>query len=423
MLKQAATRGALWGVAGQAAQVLLAFAGLILLARLLGKVEFGLAAMSLIVTGLLAAGSDWGMQVLCVQHRAIDQRRAAGAAVAAGGALGALVFLASPLLAAAFGNPPGLVGLLHLGAWTLPLHGLAATARARLARALRFGSLVAIDVVVAAAVAAVGVTLAWRGLGARAIVLGDLAGAGVAAALLWFVAPPTAAGGEPPSLADGTRLVGTRLADAGFASADRFLVGGLLGAGALGLYRFAFQHTLALLQRLTAVADQIALPIFSRLQHDRAALVEAYLALTRVFALVVVPGAVAGWALAPWLVDFLYPDRWAEAVPILRALCVAGACAGLNSHPGLVWLALGDTRLRLRWSLANLVALVVVVPIGAYYGVVGVGYALAARSLLATAAAQWLTNRRAGVPHAAYARALGPGLAIGAGAALLAWLA
>jgi hypothetical protein len=67
--------------------------------------------------------------------------------------------------------------------------------------------------------------------------------------------------------------------------------------------------------------------------------------------------------------------------------------------------------------------LLVIVPIGAYYGVAGVGYALAARSLLATAAAQWLTNRRAGVPHAAYARALGPGLAIGAGAALLAWLA
>ena len=46
--------------------------------------------------------------------------------------------------------------------------------------------------------------------------------------------------------------------------------------------------------------------------------------------------------------------------------------------------------------------------------VVGVAWALALRSLLATIAAQIITRRVAGVRHRDYARAVLPGLALGA---------
>ena len=97
----------------------------------------------------------------------------------------------------------------------------------------------------------------------------------------------------------------------------------------------------------------------------------------------------------------------------MRALCVTAAAAGLNSHPGLVWLALGRMRMRMRWSLCNLAALVGVILVGLAHGIVGVAYALAVRSVLATIAAQLLTKRVAGVGHVRYARALLPGLVFG----------
>jgi O-antigen/teichoic acid export membrane protein len=87
------------------------------------------------------------------------------------------------------------------------------------------------------------------------------------------------------------------------------------------------------------------------------------------------------------------------------------AAAGLNSHPGLVWIARGRMRLRLWWSIANLGALAIVLAIGVRHGIEGVAYALAVRSLLATVVAQAITRRVAGVRHRDYLRALLPGVA------------
>ena len=96
------------------------------------------------------------------------------------------------------------------------------------------------------------------------------------------------------------------------------------------------------------------------------------------------------------------------------------AAAGLNSHPGLVWIARGRLRLRLWWSVANLGALAVVLAVGVRHDLEGVAYALAARSVLATIVAQVITQRVAGVRHRDYLRALWPGLAVAAVLVLLA---
>ncbi len=212
--------------------------------------------------------------------------------------------------------------------------------------------------------------------------------------------------------ADGLRIVGTRLFDACFAQADRFLVGRRLGEAALGYYGFAWRHAMLPLQHFLPVADQAALPALARLSGDE--LVRGYLVLTRVLALAIVPFAALLWAVAPWLVEVLYPARWQAAVPALRGLCLAAAASGLNSDPGILWLSLGLTRLRLWWSAANLAAIAVIVWIGTSRGITGVAYALAVRSLVATVAGQIASRRVAGVPHVAYVRALAPGALLGA---------
>ena len=123
------------------------------------------------------------------------------------------------------------------------------------------------------------------------------------------------------------------------------------------------------------------------------------------------------------LVAWLYPERWKEAVPAMLALTFAVAAAGLNSHPGLVWIALGRMRLRLWWSLANLALLAVVLTIGATLGgTEGVAYGLAVRSLLATVVAQVITREVARVRHLAYLRALLPGIALWLLLMAIAWL-
>lgn len=392
-----AVRGVTWGLAAQAAQVAAQFVATFFLARELTAGEWGAAGLALALVGVVAAASDLGMGVLVVRHARPDLRRAALLSFAAGAMTCGLLSLAG----AVAGAP-----LLRVAAGLLLFAGLASTPRACLQRALAFRTLAAIDIAVAVLAAGSRILLARHGQGARSIILGDLAAAVAGTLLLWWFAPRPGRGSGGPSAGDGVRIVGARAADYAFQQADRLWIGAGLGPVALGIYAFAWQHAMFLGQRMAPLAEQVALPVLARLQNDRAALGRAYLALTRLNAAILIPFSLLLWVLAPQVVGWIYPGRWSEAVPALRALCIASAAAALNSHPGLVWLALGRIRLRLFWSAANLPVMAAVLAAGAPFGVVGVAYALAARSLVAAVVAQEITRRVAGISHGDYWRAL-----------------
>jgi O-antigen/teichoic acid export membrane protein len=403
--------GALWLLLARGATVVAQFGALLVLARYLRPEEFGLAGMVAVAIGVVGVAADLGMETAAVRPGA-DDRRAATLSANAGIACAVALMLAAPLVARLFGSPAGLVELLAAGSAGLVFSGFAAPARARVRRALRFRQLAALDLARAMVAAGAAVGFASRGHGAWALVLADLVAGGVAAASLWLFAPAMGGGSGGRLLGDGLRIVGTRLLDACFAQADRFFVGRRLGEAALGLYGFAARHALLPLQHALPVADQVALPVLARERGE--GLVRGYLSLTRWIALAVVPFSALLFVTAPWLVEALYPGRWQAAVPALRALCVAAAAAGLNSDPGILWLALGLTRLRFWWSALNVPLIAIVVWIGARHGITGVAWALAARSLMAAAAAQVICRRVAGVPHVRYVQALAPGALVGA---------
>ena len=280
-MRREATRGAIWGIAGQGAQFVLYVAGYVVLARYLDKQQLGLAGLVLVVTGFLRAAPDLGMGVLAVQRRHIDDRRAHEYALACSLGLLLVVSLAAPVV----GGPAGFVDLLRAGMATLFIAAFGVNARARLQRTLSFRALASIEVFNVASqpiLRAIGrVGFAVSGFGAWAIVLGDLIALGIGAAAAWLAAPPMNRDGDRDGLVgDGARVVGARSADACFDQADRFAVGSRLGTAQLGLYSFAFQHTLMVLRRLGAVAETVALPVFSRLRDDEAGLGRAYCSTT-----------------------------------------------------------------------------------------------------------------------------------------------
>ncbi len=403
--------GVAWLLVARGLTVAAQIGALLVVARHLGPGDLGLAGMVTVAVGIAGVAADLGMETIAVRPR-VDDVQAMWISTRAGLLCAFALALLAPFVSRAFRSPEGLPYLLGTGSAGLIFTGFAAPARARLRRALEFRRLAQSDIARALVAAGGAVSFVLAGYGAWGLVFADVVAGAVAAALVWLLAPAMRRGSGGGLARDGLRIVGTRLFDACFAQADRFLVGRRLGEAALGLYGFAWRHAMLAPTHVLPVADQAALPALARLKGDN--LVRAYLSLTRWLALAIVPFAALLWAAAPWLVDALYPGRWQEAVPAMRALCVTAAAMGLNSDPGILWLALGRTRLRLWWSVANLPVVAVVAWIGTRYGIAGVAYALAVRSLLATVAGQLISRRVAGVPHLGYVRALAPGAAAGA---------
>ncbi|MEM8884113.1 MAG: oligosaccharide flippase family protein [Planctomycetota bacterium] len=419
-MRSRAIRGSVWLSAARAVQLGAQLVSLILLARYLDKAAFGLAGMAAVVAAVFGAGADLGMGVLGVQRDEPDERHVARWALAGGLATAALLFLTAPLFAGLFGEGESLTSLLRAAACALPCAGIIGAARARLSRRFAFERMAGLDMEWALVAAAARVGFAMQGYGAWAIVLGDLVGVAVTALGFALVAGRPQPGRTAPLLRDGLHVVGTRLADVLFGQIDRFFVGVRYGTGALGLYTFSYPQAMAVIQHGSPVAEQAALPWLSRVRD--AELRDAYATVTRLFALAALPFATLLWVAAPALVDWLYPERWREAVPVLRALAVAAFCAGLNGLPGVVWLALGRMRLRFGWSLANVALLAVALPLFAGDWLLAVPYTLAARSLLVAVATQVMTRRLIGFPHRLYVFCLVPGLIASLGVATLALL-
>ncbi len=421
-MKERAIRGSIWLSAARAVQVGAQLISLLVLARYLDKSEFGLAGMAAIASAVFGAGADLGMGVLGVQREDPDERRVAQFSLLGGVLTAGLLFLCAPLLARVFGEGPDLISLMRAAAPALVCAGIIAAARARLARRLAFERMAGLDMQLAIVAAAGRIGFAMQGFGAWAIVLGDLVGVSTATLGFWLAAGRPQPGRPGPLLRDGLHIVGTRLADVLFGQIDRFFIAVRFGAGALGLYAFSYPHAMAVIQHGSPVAEQVALPWLSRTREDRDAFLAAYGSITRLFALVALPFATLLWVVAPELIDLLYPARWQEAVPVLRALCVAAFAAGLNSHPGIVWLALGRMRLRLAWSLVNVALLSVALPLFAGDWLLAIPYTLAVRSVVASAVAQAYTRRLTGFPHLRYLFCLVPGLVASIGVLTMALL-
>jgi len=386
---------------------------LIGLARLLTPDQFGEAIMATIVVGLASTVADFGIGVLIVQRRDLDPRRAARVGLGTGLGVALLVFLGAPWLSGLLGGGAHVTDLLRIGAVGVGLVGLGAAARGGLERDLRFGQIAGIEAAVAVSAAVVKIILALADMGSMSIILGDAAGAVLYTAAMLRAAAPTIAPGTPgpatPIFRDGARIVGTRIFDTGFGQIDRFLIGRLLGATVLGLYGFAYQHAMLLATRLGPVGERVALPLLSRLRDQPAAFADAYSVLTRIHSLALAGPALLLYAVAPTLVGWLYPERWNDALPAIRALCLAAAAHGLNSRPGLVWIALGRMRMRLLWSATNLGITAVILWFAVPHGLVTTAYALAARSVAAAVLAQWLTHCIApSIRHTMFLRAIAP---------------
>lgn len=110
--------------------------------------------------------------------------------------------------------------------------------------------------------------------------------------------------------------------------ADKLVIGGLLGAEALGVWFFAINAGLGLATSFAQAFSVVLFPHLCAAEDRRAALGTAMLMGLAVMA----PVVVAQSALAPIYVPLLFGERWADSADLVAILCLAAL-------PALIWSA------------------------------------------------------------------------------------
>jgi PST family polysaccharide transporter len=331
-LTHAVLNGIVWMSWGKLARAVLQVVVLAVLARLLGPADFGVVSGASVVIGFAAIFGHLGFGKGLIQLPSLRDAHVAVAfhsSVLLGILLGVAVAMCGEPFAR-FLRIEQLTMPLQVMALTFPLRGLAVASEALLQRELRFRWLANREVAsYAIGYAGVGVTLAYLGWGAWALVAAHLVQTAVNT-LLILVARPIRIGVLPDRRAAADLLFFSggytlgRVANYLGAEGDNLVIGRCLGPAALGLYGRAFQLMAVPADIFGDILDNVLFPTMARAEPQR--LADAYRRGVSLIALVTLPASVVFVLLAHDIVHVILGPSWAGAVGAFQLLALGLLC-------------------------------------------------------------------------------------------------
>jgi PST family polysaccharide transporter len=364
-LTRSAVRGAAWTLSTSLGSRALGLIGTLLLSRYLAPGEYGEVSAASIVTATASSITTLGLGLYVVTKPNVSRAERFHATllfVAIG-----VVALALPLLASdtigRWSDAPDLGRYLPLFVLVALIDRVVYMPERMLVRELRFRWLSIARSLGEITYTVVSVGLAVAGVGAMAVVWGNLARAGVRFLLIVF-AVDRREWLEPHRLERRTLVeilgFGGNITLAGIAAFgmrrwDNMLVSRTFGPAVMGEYNYAYNlaDTPAV-----AVGEQLGDVLFASFPHlDRARQSEALSRSSTLIALIMFPLAVGLGAVAPTVVDVFFTARWHDVGQMLVFLSALSAPRPISQVFSAYFLARDRARLLTWIEWGSLIAL------------------------------------------------------------------
>jgi lipopolysaccharide exporter len=416
-----AVGGFLWTTLAWGGNRVVIFVLTLVLARLLTPEDFGLVTAALTLIAMLDAALDLGVgaAVVAEQERGISRRtRTAGtlnlimSAVVAG-----VGIAASPLIASLFGAPDQ--ARLFAVIFIYPLfRGAGQVSDAVLKRDLLFKRRTLVDLLRAAVRVAVSIPLALTVGGAISIAAGIVVSELAALVLLMVLEPVRPVlrmdrATVHSLLGFGGQVTAIRILGSVRSNVDYLVVGGVLGASALGIYGMAYKLPEMGIENVLWIFSGVALAAYSRAYaKGRDALITTMLKATRLLALYGLAAATTLAVLARDAVPVLFSEQWDAAVTPMMLISLSLGLMSIAWASGDVFVAMGRLRLMIVLDVPATAAMVVAFLLVAHIGLVAVAAVHLAFNAVYCVARLILLQRVTGVRGRDLADTVMPALAV-----------
>ncbi len=365
----------------------------IALARLLGPRSFGTYAVAYVALIAVLSFNELGVSLAIVRWQGEPRQIAPTImtiSMVSSIAIYVGCFLGAPAFAAAMGAPAA-TSVIRVLALSVVIDGVTSTPAALLQRHFLQDKKAITDQVNCWLGAGLTIALAWYGCGAMSLAIGRLAGClGGGILLVAFSPEPLRLGFDAAKaralLRFGLPLGGSSVIALAVVNVDQLVVGHLLGATALGCYVLACNLAGWPGNIFSQPVRAVAPAVFSRLQHDRKAMVAGFLNVAGMLCAVALPVCMLLSGSAVPLIGFVYGARW---LPAAQALIWLGLLAALRIFFELVYdffVVLARSRVvflaQLAWLLALIPALIAGTRAEGIFGTAMAGSAVAAGLVL-----------------------------------------
>lgn len=352
----------------------------VVLASVLGPEDVGLMGIALLTLLSLNRFSQLGIDTALIQHPEDDVDAYLDTAwtlkVLRGLLLGALTFLAAPLLAELFGEPR-VTSILQVIALSPVIQGFRNPGTVYFKKDLDFHRDFAHRLSGAFVEFGLSITLAFLWGTVWALVFGylvrDLALL-VGSYLLHSFRPRPRFDRDRARtlLGFGKWITGSGIVYFLITDGDDFVVGALLSAASLGLYQLAYRLANAPTTEVTGVLSTVVYPAFSKLQDDLAEFRELYYLSLRLTTFVSFPMAIGIIVVSPSFVAAFLGSEWLSMITTMQIIAAYSLLYSVATTLGPVWNALGRPDIGLKIGVVRLgVMAALIVPATTRFGIDG----------------------------------------------------
>jgi len=427
---RAAIHGTAWRYLAFFSGKLMLFISTVVLARLLSKDDFGVVGFAVTTIGFLDVMSDLGVAPALIYHSEDEDTSVTAfwLGLLIGVALFAITWFAAPLVGLFFQDPRA-IPVTRVLALSYPINALGNTHEAVLQKKLAFGRTFIPDLVQAMSKGLISIVLAFLSFGAWSLIGGQLGGMAVGAVIFWVVTRWRPAFSFDPKIARsllsyGLKIVSVDLLGILLLNLDYLLVGRYLGAANLGIYTLAFRMPDLLILQFARILSVVIFPIYTRMRDVPGSLTKGFSMTTRYVSLVTVPLGLGLALVADPFIMTIFTAKWAEAIPVVRAIAIYAMLLSLAYNAGSVYKAQGRPQVL---TMLGLVRFAMLLPAlfwatSVAGSIVAVGWMQALVALLGGAVNLYIATRIIKLPLAQLFAALRPALLAGfflAGAVVL----
>ncbi len=354
-LRSKVLSGLAWSVAQNFGLKFISLLLFMILARVLDPHELGVFAVVMVVMAFVNLFVEQGLNEAIVQAQKITIPQL-NTAFLINFTMAVLIYILlwfiAPLIAAHL-KIAELTVILHVATLGMLVSAITLSQHAMLQRNFHYRWLATCALVSTTVSGAVAVTLALYGMGVWSLVVQALIAAVVSTIMLWshpqwrFTFDLDFAGVRNLLRYGLNRLFTSLLDFANTRYIEIFLVAAL-GPVALGIYSVGVRANQALVQGLNWAVVGVVHNGFSRLAHDRSALIAAYYKAITFTAAFSVPIFFLLGAIAPEAIVVLFGSKWAGSAEVLRPMAFMAAIQSLESYNDIAFNALGKPSISLK---------------------------------------------------------------------------
>jgi O-antigen/teichoic acid export membrane protein len=352
------------------------------LARLVIPEHFGLVMMVTAVIAVADQLKELGLSAATVQQKEITHEEVTNLFwinVVAGLFLALVVCLLSPFIANYY-REPRLTAITCLLSTNFVFGGLMVQHQALLTRKLRLGhtSMVRLGTSVVSTILAI--FLAWKGFGYWALVWREISKSVLLAAGMWFCfrwipGMPSRNTDVRGMVGFGTNLTLAHIIGSLSAGVDRFMIGRFMGAGAVAIYRQAYQLIVAPTDQLLSPIYQVAQPGLCMLQGDPIRFQRFFKKVLTMVCMIIMPLSLFVAVYSREVTIVLLGPKWMACAPIFQILSFGTFIKQAAGSTAFPLVAQGGSKAYLVLGMLQNVTFVIAVAVGVHWGIRGVAVA------------------------------------------------